>query len=411
VNILQVYNRPREFGGEEAVVRQLAALSTSDLKFDTYYFETAEWLGPNAPSKISQAFRTIYNPDSARRLREQQQRTRADAWLFHGIFPVGSPSLYCEALRLNVPVIQYIHNFRPFSINSYLWAGGQLSINDLGQTFRREIRAGAWQNSKAKTAVLATSLLALHKLKWLRAVKAWIATTNFMRDKFIEAGVPAADIFVLRQMWQVRSPGFSRPDVRTPNAQEPVELNPEGNHFLFLGRLIEEKGVKVLCEAWDIVRQRLGASAPQLVIAGNGPLDNWIRERAKQNPLIVYNGPVSGEQKTQLIATCRAMIAPSIWWEPLGLVTYEAYDFAKPMLAARSGGLSETVQHGVTGFLHQPGNATELAEHVIRTNASADLRRQMGEKGRAWLLQQPTQQQWIENFKQLVAYTKPTPVT
>ncbi len=47
------------------------------------------------------------------------------------------------------------------------------------------------------------------------------------------------------------------------------------------------------------------------------------------------------------------MLAPSVWWEPLGLVTYEAYDYGKPMLAARSGGLSETVVAGLTGFLHE----------------------------------------------------------
>lgn len=391
MKVLQVYNRPREFGGEEAVVRQLANLSSPDLDIATYYFETAEWLGPNSPSKITQAIRTIYNSESSQRLIEQRKQTNADALLFHGVFPVGSPSLYRAALHNRMPVIQYIHNFRPFSVNSYLWANGQLSINHLYRTFWREIKLGAWQHSQVKTAILASGLLALHKFKWLRAVKAWIATTNFMRDKFIQAGVPSSDIFVLRQMW-------------TPLPTPPSIT--ESNHFLFLGRVIEEKGVKVLCEAWNIVRQRLGATAPELVVAGNGPLDPWLREQARANPLIVYNGPVSGQQKADLIASCRAMIAPSVWWEPLGLVTYEAYDFAKPMLAARSGGLAETVQHGSTGLLHQPGNAAELAEQVIQINSSADQRRAMGAKGREWLLTQPTPQQWLQNFKQVVEHAK-----
>lgn len=389
MKVLQIYNRPREQGGEEAVVKRLAELSTPALEIATHYFETAEWLGPNAPSKIQQALFTVFNPSSAKKLREVHQQQPADAWLFHGVFPVGSPSLYKEALRENIPVIQFIHNFRPFSVNSYLWANGQLAINRPNQTFLREIKSGSWQNSKLKTAVLATSLIALRKLNWLRAVKAWIATTDFMRNKFVEAGIPASDIFVLRQMW-------------TPSASaSPV---PEANHFLFLGRLIEEKGVKVLCDAWNIVRYRLGPSAPHLIIAGNGPLDQWVREKVKQNPLITFNGPVLGEQKNQLIASCRAVIMPSIWWEPLGLVTYEAYDSGKPMLAARSGGLTETVQHGLTGFLHLPGDVAELAEQVIQINKSVELRRAMGQKGREWLLAQPTPDQWIEKFNHVVQY-------
>lgn len=391
MKVLQIYNRPLGAGGEEVVVQKIEELAGVSGEVSTLYLNSSDWTGPQAPPKWKQAAWTIYNPQSARVLRQKQQQVRADAWLFHGTYPVGSPSLYHEALREKIPVIQFIHNFRPFSVNSYLWANGQLAINRPNQTYLREIKSGSWQNSKLKTAILATSLFSLRKLNWLRAVKAWIATTDFMRDKFVEAGVPVSDVFVLRQMW-------------TPSALP--STNPEANHFLFLGRLIEEKGVKVLCEAWDIVRHRLGASAPRLIIAGSGPLDQWIRQQAKENPLITFDGPVSGEQKNQLIASCRAMVAPSIWWEPLGLVTYEAYNFGKPMLATRSGGFTETIVDGLTGMLHEPGNAEALADQVIQINASPERRRSMGENGRQWLLSQPTPAQWLETFKKIVTYAK-----
>lgn len=43
------------------------------------------------------------------------------------------------------------------------------------------------------------------------------------------------------------------------------------------------------------------------------------------------------------------MIVPSIWWDPYPTVVYEAFDHACPVLAARSGGLPESVTHDRTG--------------------------------------------------------------
>ncbi|MGZ5543760.1 MAG: hypothetical protein ACXWIU_03720, partial [Limisphaerales bacterium] len=198
MKLLQVYNRPRGEGGEYVVVQQIDRLLSESKNSRTCYFDTSAWTGPNAPAKWKQALWTIYNPSSARELRKHQEEVHAQAWLFHNVFPVGSASLYREGLRQKIPIIQFIHNFRPFSVSSYIRADCERPFEQiLRHRFWHEIKAGAWQESRIKTAVLATGLLALRRLKWLRAVKAWVATTNFMRDKFVEAGVPASDIFVL----------------------------------------------------------------------------------------------------------------------------------------------------------------------------------------------------------------------
>lgn len=392
MKVLQIYNRPLGAGGEEVVVKDIEKAFGSSGEISTLYLNSSDWVGPNAPAKWKQAAWTVYNPHSAAVVREMQKKVQADAWLFHGTYPVGSPSLYREALQQKVPVLQFIHNFRPFSVSSYINANDTERLRQsVPSRFWREIKESAWQHSRVKTGVLASGLFALHKLKWLRAVKAWIATTNFMRDRFVEFGIPREDIFVLRYMWQ-------------PIAEPPRV--PEGDYYVFLGRLMDDKGVRVLCEAWSIIREKLGPTAPRLVIGGSGPLEQWVHQQTQANPLISFNGPIWGEEKTNLLAGCRAMIAPSLCFESLGLVTYDAYNFSKPMLAARSGGLGETVQHGSTGLLHHPGNASELAEHVIQLEQSADLRHAMGQNGRQWLLNQPTPKQWMEQFARIVHHAK-----
>ena len=97
------------------------------------------------------------------------------------------------------------------------------------------------------------------------------------------------------------------------------------------------------------------------------------------------------------------MIVPSTWWEPLGLVVYEAYDYSKPVLAARSGGLSEIVQHGVTGLQHEPGDVPGLARDVLEMEATpATARLVMGRAGRQWLLKEADTQVWLRRFEEIL---------
>lgn len=387
--LLQIFNHYLERGGEEASVHRIFDLLSPSTDIHRCAFNSSSWKGAAAPPAWSQALRMICNPTSLETLRKEHLATRPDAWLVHNVFPVGSAAVYREALRLKVPIIYYIHNFRPFSVNAYLWAGNEVATGGLRKNFWQEIRHGAWQGSVLKTAWFAFVLKLMHRLRWFRSVKAWVAISDFMRDKFIEAGVPAADIFTVRHAWQ------------------PMEAPPppqDRGYWLFLGRLIPAKGIAVLFDAWKIIRAELGDRAPKLVIAGAGPMEAKVRELAAQNPLVEFRGLVSGTGKHDLLANCRGMVAPSVWWEPLGLVTYEAYDFAKPMLAARSGGLTETVVHGETGFLHEPGNPAELARQVIELDGAPERRVEMGRAGRAWLLANTNEQDWLRKFSRVVAH-------
>ena len=146
-------------------------------------------------------------------------------------------------------------------------------------------------------------------------------------------------------------------------------------------------------------QQQLGAKTPELHIAGDGALETFVKQSASVNPSIHYLGHLIGEAKHDALRRCRALVAPSIWWEPLGLMIYEAYDYAKPVLAARSGGLIETVQHGQTGLLHEPGNVAAIVQDVLTLESMPnDQRRQLGDNARAWLLRETSVPAWQDKF-------------
>lgn len=388
--LLHVFNRYLFRGGEELIVDKIHDDLSSQHAMTWCRFESAEWTGGGAPSKWRQAARLFYNREARGRLEAMLAASGAQAAVFHNIHPVGSPALYHAALGRKLPVVQFLHNYRPFSVGGALQVDGRLTPDALYGSHWPEIRGATWQDSMAKSALMALMLTLLRRSGWLQSVKAWVAVSDFMREKIVSAGaLPAARVHTLRHSWNALP-------------QEPA-LDDAG-YYLFLGRLVETKGVIPLLDVWDELFAQLGKRTPLLHIAGEGPLEHDVQQRVRTNPYIGFLGQIGGETKREALRRCRAVIVPSTWWEPLGLVVYEAYDFAKPVLAAKSGGLGEIVQHGVTGFQHEPGDVAGLVRDVLETEAaSAATRHAMGRAGRQWLLREANTRTWLQRFEEILA--------
>ena len=386
--VLQVFNQYLESGGEEVWVNQLPTFAEGALEVRDLRFHSGAWTGRGAPSRFSQAINVWNNPESRERLKKAVGEAGPDVLLFHNLIPVGSFGLYEEARDLGLPVLQYIHNFRPFSPTGTLWTNGRVSDQAMRGNPWPEVFGRLWDRSFFKTLVLAYWQKRLLDSGWLDSVKRWIAVSQFMHDQFVAAGMPPERVTLLRHCWSPRE-----------ISSEPSEQN----HYLFLGRLVPEKGTQTLLAAWKILEKRLGTACPTLVIAGAGPESARIHAAAARMRHVSCVGFVSGASKDRLLQSCKALIAPSIWWEPLGLIVYEAYDFERPVLAARSGGLTETVIPGETGWLHEPGNAQALADDIERMEAMGDEGRvEMGRAGRRWLLANASPEAWRQDFLRIV---------
>ena len=260
--ILQVFNKYLQFGGEEKSVTRIRSQLSLRHELTSCTFDSENWINEHAPTHISQVLRMFYNPSATNQLADSIARANPDAILLHNLYPVGSPGIYKTALKMDVPVIQYIHNFRPFSVGGTLWANGRLCENSLRGNYWDEIRLGAWQNSVLKSSIFAAVLKFLHSTGWLSAVKGWIAISRFMHDKFIEAGIDPAKVHVLQHAWDLQS-AFD-------------ETGRDDGQYVFLGRLVDEKGVGVLLETWDLLESELGQSTPELWIGGDGPLADGL---------------------------------------------------------------------------------------------------------------------------------------
>lgn len=154
-----------------------------------------------------------------------------------------------------------------------------------------------------------------------------------------------------------------------------------GEHLLYLGRLAEAKGVRLLMAAWDEITANGGVGIP-LVIAGTGPLEREVSAWAAGRDDVRYVGLLDLAECRKAIARSVAVVAPSTWLEAFGLVVVEAMAAGVPTVAAGHGAFVELVEDGVTGLLHQPGEPASLASCLRRIAGEPDRNQEMGQAAR-----------------------------
>jgi glycosyltransferase involved in cell wall biosynthesis len=167
----------------------------------------------------------------------------------------------------------------------------------------------------------------------------------------------------------------------------------------FAGRLVREKGVDILLQAFAQVRRQIADA--KLIICGDGPerqsVLNLIRELGLSGS-VVMRGFVPPEETKAVFRSAWVTAVPSIWEEPFGLVAVEAMMLERAVVASATGGLLEIVEHGRTGLLVAPGNSEELAAALLELLRNRQLAEMMGSAGRQLALTRFTQAKMIERF-------------
>jgi len=156
--------------------------------------------------------------------------------------------------------------------------------------------------------------------------------------------------------------------------------------ILFIGRLVERKGLKYLIEAMKLVREKTDA---RLVIIGDGSeraeLEARVRSLGLEN-VVTLTGFVTPEQKEQYLRECSAFILPAVRdakgdVEGLGTVLLEAMLHRKPVIASASGGITDIVKHEQTGLLVKERDVDGLAGAIVRVLTDSELSRRVAEQG------------------------------
>lgn len=152
------------------------------------------------------------------------------------------------------------------------------------------------------------------------------------------------------------------------------------DHILFVGRLVEKKGLRHLLQAVPLIQ---GAHpALKLTIAGDGPLKEELQrqtyalgiEKSVKFLGSVRHCDLPALYRRATVAVFPFVVAEDGDQEGFGLVVVEAMGCGCPVIASDLPAVRQSIQHGVTGLLTPPGDPRALADTIHRCLADAPMR-------------------------------------
>lgn len=366
MRILCVHNRYQHHGGEDQIFDSESAL----LEQHGHFVHRLEFDNDDLPANPSPlgavrlAVSTVWSRASAERVHAAALDAKAEVVHFTNTFPIASPSVYSAARSAGAVVIQTVQNYRTACPSSNFFRDHRICEDCLGRTVPWPgVVHACYRNSRPQTAVVA-AMITTHRLRktWQNDVDVYVAATEFSRQKLIEGGLPAQRIVV--------KPNFL-------DSAPPVETS-DGNYCLFIGRLVEEKGVSTMLSAWA----RLEMTIP-LRIAGSGTMEDLVRTTAAEDEVIQPLGNLTRPMVLEQMHHAQVLIFPSLWYEGLPVTLVEALACGLPVIASRLGAMAEIIEDGRTGLLFNPGDVADLATKVKWAWSHPDDMRLMGANARA----------------------------
>ena len=239
---------------------------------------------------------------------------------------------------------------------------------------------GQWMTRLSRTPLVTT----LHGTD-VRMARSIAASRPFFRAVVKRSARVTAVSSWLASEAAALAPGAS--PVVAPMPVETGRFSPAGprerNRFLFAGRLNRQKGLDHLLRAMAAMER-----PAMLDVVGEGKDAQSLRQLASQlgvSDRVVWHGQLAQDGLVRMYQSATAVVVPSRD-EGLGLVAAEALLCESPVIAFRSGGLTDVIKHGVNGVLVTPGHTAELARALDTVLASTAHAGELGRAGRMFAL-------------------------
>jgi glycosyltransferase involved in cell wall biosynthesis len=393
MKILQLHNCYQIRGGEEGVVQAERELLIQ-YGHQVEQLEVSNDDIVNPIDKALTAVNAIYSWPAKQQVTTVIKQYQPDIVHVHNFFPRLSPSIYDACIEQQVPVVQTLHNYRLGCVKAMLFRENQICEVCLEQANPwAGIKYGCYRDSKTQSAV-AASMLMFHRWRgtWTQKVDAFIALTDFQRQKMTQAGLPSEKIHI--------KPNFVA-SITLPEAElmvAPIAPAAAQPFVLFVGRLSIEKGITVVIEAY-----RQNNALPLLKIVGDGPERSALEAQVMANGLnsrIQFFGYQPKDQIRRLMQQAIALIFPSIWYEGFPLTIVEALSCGLPPLVSRLGSMTEIIQNNENGLHFEPGDSADLAVKIERITQDSEVRKTLAVAARQTYEQYYTSEQ---NYAQLMA--------
>ena len=349
-------------GGEDAVVaHESELLRKAGVAVERFTLDNREARLDTLAGRLRAGLRVRGSAESARRVADFLDAHPIDVAHVHNFFPLLTPAAHELLHARGIPVVQTLHNYRLFCANGAFLRDGRPCEDCVGSGPWNAVRHGCYRGSRVQTAVWAEATArARRRGTFERCVSVFITPSEFARRKLVAAGLDPGKLVV------------------KPNpVVDPGEPRFGGHGAVYVGRLSEEKGPRLLLEAW-----RALPDVP-LTIVGSGPLELELRALAHELPSVRFTGQLPPEGVQAELRAASFLVVPSLCYENFPLAVAEAMAAGKPAIASQPSAMTDLVDPGRTGLLFASGDAPALARACAELAADPARAEAMGREARA----------------------------
>jgi glycosyltransferase involved in cell wall biosynthesis len=350
MKILQLHAGYRVPAGEDSVVANEAETLTRG------GHEVRQLIVPNptalGPSVVMLA-RSVHNRPIGALVRSEIEAFGPDVVHVHNTWFSLSSSAVTAATKAGVAVVMTVHNYRFGCVGADLFRDGAVCTACVGRSPVAGVAHGCYRGSRLLSAAMAAEIAVTRRRGVVHdAVARFVAPSGFMADRLVDIGLPADRLVV--------KPHFvADPGPRTAAASSSGEV-------LMVGRLAAGKGLHTLIEAWSQRPRRHDAAggARTLSIVGDGPLADDLR-RSAHDDTVRFDGWQPRHAVVERMLAARALVMPSEWYEPFGMVLIEAMSAGLPVIVSTVAG-ARTIVGAPAELVVPPGDPAALALAIDR---------------------------------------------
>ena len=358
--------------GHETAVFSMRHPQNRPCPQEKYFVDFLDYAELNRRKNPLNAVRVLGRSIWSRQARQNVARLIAD-WKpdiahLQNVHAYLTPSILGPLEAAGVPVAWTLHDYKLICPNDNFFSNGRVCEECKGGRFWRCAWNRCKKGSRAASAVAVLEAFVHRHLDLPSRIAAFVAPSEFLKNKFVEFGWPADKIHVLPNFLPEMPPAIAPP--------------PEG-HGLYLGTLLPTKGVDVLLRALAKAPPHpfhiLGAGAER------SRLENLAEERGLSGQ-VRFGGFLRGAEWDREVAGASYAVMPSVWYENGPYAAMELMARGIPLIAAAIGGIPELVRHEETGLLFPPGDAAGLAFQLARLQDNPALRAELGGRAREFIL-------------------------
>jgi glycosyltransferase involved in cell wall biosynthesis len=215
-------------------------------------------------------------------------------------------------------------------------------------------------------------------------IRVWVYVSKFV---MLDSLMRIQDEDLRRELMGRSMVVYNGVDVKSLRAIRDEVVKSEGvedGSVVFIGRLMEYKGVKFLIKAFRHVVDELRDAV--LHIVGDGPIFNEARglvEKLGLKGRVIMHGALPRDRAMRILAKSTLLTHPSLY-ESFGMVIAEAYAMGKPVVTHRAGYAKELVEEPWAGLAINVTNAKEYAEALIALLTDKGLYKRLSQNASAF---------------------------